>query len=262
MAGKGGGSWKVAYADFVTAMMAFFMVMWITAQNQEAKKAVSNYFQDPFAKPGEGNGPVSALDGGGPVINRKGDHGRRPGVKTAPSESSGLGTTIQFAPSSAELSDEAKHYLASLAPELSGIPQRVEIRGHAWRAPLAADSGFADPWALSYARCLATMQFLLEHGVEAERMRLSQAGVFQPATTAESSVQQLENERVEVFVLREFVSPASGLAKKKDDHKEPPPHSAHEEEQQAHEVEEAHDAGPAPDPHHAAQRATQPLPAT
>ena len=32
MAGHGGGAWKVAYADFVTAMMAFFMVMWITAQ--------------------------------------------------------------------------------------------------------------------------------------------------------------------------------------------------------------------------------------
>ena len=30
MAGKGGGAWKVAYADFVTAMMAFFLVMWIT----------------------------------------------------------------------------------------------------------------------------------------------------------------------------------------------------------------------------------------
>jgi flagellar motor protein MotB len=47
MAAKGGGSWKVAYADFVTAMMAFFLVMWITAQDQKVKSAIANYFNDP-----------------------------------------------------------------------------------------------------------------------------------------------------------------------------------------------------------------------
>ncbi len=48
MAGKGGGAWKVAYADFVTAMMAFFLVMWICGQDQKVRRAVSYYFQDPF----------------------------------------------------------------------------------------------------------------------------------------------------------------------------------------------------------------------
>ncbi len=48
MAGKhGGGSWKVAYADFVTAMMAFFLVMWIGAQDQKTRQSVANYFIDP-----------------------------------------------------------------------------------------------------------------------------------------------------------------------------------------------------------------------
>ena len=47
MAKGGGGSWKVAYADFVTAMMAFFLVMWIGAQDQKVKQAVANYFVDP-----------------------------------------------------------------------------------------------------------------------------------------------------------------------------------------------------------------------
>ena len=47
MAGKGGGAWKVAYADFVTAMMAFFLVMWITAQNKPVKEAIAQYFNDP-----------------------------------------------------------------------------------------------------------------------------------------------------------------------------------------------------------------------
>ena len=50
MAGKGGGAWKVAYADFVTAMMAFFLVMWIVAQNEQVKEAIAHHFSDPFAK--------------------------------------------------------------------------------------------------------------------------------------------------------------------------------------------------------------------
>ena len=48
MAGKGGGSWKVAYADFVTAMMAFFLVMCISAQKKPLKKAIAEYFNDPW----------------------------------------------------------------------------------------------------------------------------------------------------------------------------------------------------------------------
>src|SRR5471032_3533794 len=42
-----GGAWKVAYADFVTAMMAFFLVMWLMAQKPEVKASVGGYFRDP-----------------------------------------------------------------------------------------------------------------------------------------------------------------------------------------------------------------------
>ena len=47
--GHHGGAWKVAYADFVTAMMAFFLVMWLVSQKQEVKAAVGGYFRDPGA---------------------------------------------------------------------------------------------------------------------------------------------------------------------------------------------------------------------
>jgi len=43
-----GGAWKVAYADFVTAMMALFMVLWISAQDKKILIATSRYFQNPF----------------------------------------------------------------------------------------------------------------------------------------------------------------------------------------------------------------------
>ncbi len=48
MAKGGGGAWKVAYADFVTAMMAFFLVMWIVGQDQDKKEAIAGYFNSPL----------------------------------------------------------------------------------------------------------------------------------------------------------------------------------------------------------------------
>ncbi len=53
MAGHGGGAWKVAYADFVTAMMALFMVLWISSQDKKILIATSRYFQSPFHSPME-----------------------------------------------------------------------------------------------------------------------------------------------------------------------------------------------------------------
>src|SRR5271170_2365071 len=44
-----GGAWKVAYADFVTAMMALFMVLWLTSQDQRIKEAVERAFRNPFS---------------------------------------------------------------------------------------------------------------------------------------------------------------------------------------------------------------------
>ncbi|MBI3886696.1 MAG: OmpA family protein [Opitutae bacterium] len=46
-----GGAWKVAYADFVTAMMALFMVLWISAQDKKILLSTSRYFQNPFSSP-------------------------------------------------------------------------------------------------------------------------------------------------------------------------------------------------------------------
>jgi flagellar motor protein MotB len=75
VAGKGGGgAWKVAYADFVTAMMAFFLVMWICAQDQKIKQAIARYFNNPMnfdsvgaSKKPDKTGAVFDVPGGGEV---------------------------------------------------------------------------------------------------------------------------------------------------------------------------------------------------
>jgi chemotaxis protein MotB len=65
--GHHGGSWKVAYADFVTAMMAFFLLMWLLASaNQEQKAAISEYFKNPSAELGTSPKPgPSGVEGPG-----------------------------------------------------------------------------------------------------------------------------------------------------------------------------------------------------
>ena len=60
-----GGAWKVAYADFVTAMMAFFLVMWLAAQDSTIRTAIAGYFQEPGLLPHEqSNGIVASGQGG------------------------------------------------------------------------------------------------------------------------------------------------------------------------------------------------------
>lgn len=74
--GHHGGAWKVAYADFVTAMMALFIVLWIVGQSKSTKEAVAGYFKDPsnFSKGGspgglQSKGSMGLLSkGGDPVV--------------------------------------------------------------------------------------------------------------------------------------------------------------------------------------------------
>src|SRR5512147_1840494 len=63
--GHHGGAWKVAYADFVTAMMAFFLVMWIVGQSNPMKAGVAGYFRDPGAFQ-SGKGDMTGLLPGAP----------------------------------------------------------------------------------------------------------------------------------------------------------------------------------------------------
>lgn len=72
--GHHGGSWKVAFADFMTAMMAFFLVLWLVGQDQKIKESVAGYFQDPIGftrggKTGSGEGD-GMFRGGASIMNK------------------------------------------------------------------------------------------------------------------------------------------------------------------------------------------------
>ncbi|MEO7963482.1 MAG: flagellar motor protein MotB [Gemmatimonadaceae bacterium] len=70
--GHHGGSWKVAYADFVTAMMAFFMVMWILGMDEQTKKAIEGYFASPVGfKKGYSSGSSPLASGASPAAVKR-----------------------------------------------------------------------------------------------------------------------------------------------------------------------------------------------
>jgi chemotaxis protein MotB len=81
-----GGAWKVAYADFVTAMMAFFLVMWlVTAVSKEQRAAIFDYFKNPSMEPGKSSKPAPGQMGPGgastsPINLRGGLDAMRPAV--------------------------------------------------------------------------------------------------------------------------------------------------------------------------------------
>ncbi len=83
-----GGAWKVAYADFVTAMMAFFLVMWLVAAvSKEQRAAIFEYFKNPSMEPGRSARPAPGQTGPGgastsPIDLRGGLDSLRPKVTT------------------------------------------------------------------------------------------------------------------------------------------------------------------------------------
>src|SRR5581483_11933894 len=66
-----GGAWKVAYADFVTAMMALFIVLWLMSASQDVQKAIAGYFRDPK---GFGVQTGSSMGGEGETLTISKDH--------------------------------------------------------------------------------------------------------------------------------------------------------------------------------------------
>src|SRR5258708_17432750 len=79
--GAHGGAWKIAYADFVTAMMAFFLLMWLLGSTTEGdKKGIADFFNSPLKVAmmgGSGSGASShVIKGGGTDLTRPGGQGK------------------------------------------------------------------------------------------------------------------------------------------------------------------------------------------
>jgi chemotaxis protein MotB len=115
--GAHGGAWKVAYADFVTAMMALFIVLWIMSQSQSIRQNVAQYFKNPGLLPGA-NGLMETSDMGGEI--------------PTPGHSQDLQLPTPIKPDIAERNslEEAKKRITEIIaqlPELSKLKDQVAL---------------------------------------------------------------------------------------------------------------------------------------
>lgn len=127
-----GGAWKVAYADFVTAMMALFMVLWISAQDEQILLATSQYFQSPFNTPMDATNGVLPFENNRPMQSSKksGDEGE--GEGHAESSSSARTVDLQF------LNSVAKDFyrLLHLDENFSNRPIDIQVTSDGLRITL------------------------------------------------------------------------------------------------------------------------------
>jgi chemotaxis protein MotB len=197
-AGHHGGSWKVAYADFVTAMMAFFMVMWIMGLSDDAKASIQGYFNDPVGfvknqpksksmitipgnikpKPGNSTGEPYEQDH---KAMKELKQNLEEALKATPEfekflehidiEITDEGLRIEFLEDKedffesgqAVLRTSAIKLINALGPKLAEANRTVSVEGHTDSVPFAGDR--AGNFGLSTKRALALQAALIGTGV-------------------------------------------------------------------------------------------------
>jgi chemotaxis protein MotB len=193
-AGHHGGAWKVAYADFVTALMALFIVLWLMNQSTPVKKAVAGYFNDPkgtgnllgTTMSGTGEGQSATVGNAQDLQNMKEklqkEIASRPELDKLSKQieisvtSEGLrvelledknGTFYQSG--SAHLSDNGQKLLALLAAELKTLPNKLLIEGHTDAAPYSTDTNYSN-WELSADRANSARRLMQQDGVRGDQV--------------------------------------------------------------------------------------------
>lgn len=237
--GHHGGAWKVAYADFVTAMMALFLVLWLVSQaDQKLKQEIASYFRSP--------GVFDTMKGG--ILSQAKKVSKEPTSLTSKDDEQTLfsvaqtlqkkfdtrpefskykdqvkidvtdeGLRIQlidkaervsFASGSAQMTNEAEAILAEIARGVCALPNKINIGGHTDSHVFQSENGYTN-WELSADRANAARRTLQNECVKPEQIRrivgfadtepLDPADPFSPV-----------NRRISITVLRlEINKPAA-----------------------------------------------------
>jgi chemotaxis protein MotB len=189
--GHHGGAWKVAYADFVTAMMALFIVLWLTSADDKVKEAVSAYFNNPTG-PGKLNALAAAGLGHAIEIPRDDMVKLREKIQKALAQIPNFkslqdhveititadGLRIELLETEAGMffesgkavpTETGADLLARLAAELGKMPNTMLIEGHTDSKPFASDNGYTN-WELSTDRANSARKLMEAHGLRPEQI--------------------------------------------------------------------------------------------
>ena len=185
-----GGAWKVAYADFVTAMMALFIVLWLLSASEKVQKAVGGYFQDPTGK-GRQTGTTTAGVGETLTLNQKElqqlkdkiEQAMRqiPEFKTIQNQirmtitNEGLRVDLLetnrglfFETGNPKPTAAGRELIELLAHELLTLPNKVAIEGHTDSTPFGRKD--YSNWELSADRANSARRILMESGLSEDRI--------------------------------------------------------------------------------------------
>lgn len=191
-----GGAWKVAYADFVTAMMALFIVLWLLSASERVQKAVGGYFLDPTGK-GRQTGTTNA--GAGETLTLQRDTLKDlkdkleqvlrqiPAFQSMKNQIRIMLTTeglridlmetehgLFFETGNPKPTEAGTELLRALAGELTKLPNKIAIEGHTDSRPYGR-SDYSN-WELSTDRANAARRVLA--GVGIDEGRISQVRGF------------------------------------------------------------------------------------
>lgn len=232
-AGHHGGSWKVAYADFVTALMAFFLLMWlINVLTIQQKAGIADYFENmrvykeygatPFFEssvssvtPETGKGEKKEgytedlkqqikkkIEGkykaiSDQIIVETFDDGFR--IHLVDKEGSSM-----FTSGSAALNEWAKEVIQLVAQTIQGLPNKIAVEGHTDSVPFG--KGGLSNWDLSSQRASAARRALEENGIPSDRFArivgYADTDPYVPADPKDSG-----NRRISIILLREKEPP-------------------------------------------------------
>jgi chemotaxis protein MotB len=215
-----GGAWKVAYADFTTAMMALFIVLWLTSQDQRIKDAVERAFRNPFSSVTKDSVGIIPNKDTQAVRSSSGNFDSASAVELAilrrlnqdlaksldsegdPDSSVKLDLTPEglcinifdkahkpiFEPQSTKLTPYGDWVFSTLAWEISRYHGfSVELEGHteSGNAPIRPDYG---DWEISADRATAVRRKLIEDGVgRAQIVKVAGFADTAPMPTTEST---------------------------------------------------------------------------
>jgi chemotaxis protein MotB len=186
--GHHGGAWKVAYADFVTAMMALFIVLWLMNTSKPVQEAIAGYFKDPA-----GTGKLLGMLQQPTKTISKDDMGKvkaelekaiqqmtnfdklKDQIKLTVTQEglrielleSGKGTF--FESGNTDPNGNGRELLMTIAEELGKIPNKISIEGHTDSEQFSGRADYTN-WELSVDRANASRRLMQLHGLRADQV--------------------------------------------------------------------------------------------
>jgi chemotaxis protein MotB len=230
--------WIMSYADMITILMAFFVVMYsmaptgeVTAKQEEVMKSLREQFGPKWTGmtalgPGpyvQLNSPLASLETAG--SREKGNNKKGVGSKKLrpienrqpaslrPGNQPSVGGTVYFDDDSTQVTPSQEKALSGAIREIGGKALRLEVRGHTSRRPPDDPQKYRDNWDLAYERARNVMDYLVKSGIDPKRIRLAVAADNEPLNNRAHAAGHGTSARVEIYMLNELVDAAEAAAR-------------------------------------------------